>query len=513
MRGAIAAGSEHTARAGVEILRAGGNAVDAAVAACFATAAGEPTLTSLAGGGVMLFHSAEQQRTTVCDFFANAPGLGGQRPDELDFFAVELDFGPTTQRFHIGAASAAVPGVIPGLCTALERWGVLPLAEVVAPACRVLRGGVTLGPPQTVLAGLLEPILLHSEKGRRTFAPTGRLIRTGDHFRLPELAETLEQLAATGWREYYRSVLGPAMVEQFGPGAGGLLSAEDLEAYQVHFRDPLETHYRDTAVLTNPPPAVGGRMIAMMLGLLDRQPLSALDLPTRIHALCRAMRVADEARAAGALEPSDLPRWAARFDDLASGPLEAGPLPPPGPDSTTHISVVDAAGNAATVTFSYGEGNGSLIGDYGIVMNNLMGEEDLFPAGFHSWEPGRRLETMVSPSLVLTPDGSIVVMGTGGANRIRTALVQVISNVVDHGYPVERVVGAGRVHFESGVLNAETFDMADGGDALERLGAPELVRFEEPNLFFGGVHLVRRRGDGTLEGAGDPRRGGVCMVA
>jgi gamma-glutamyltranspeptidase/glutathione hydrolase len=165
------------------------------------------------------------------------------------------------------------------------------------------------------------------------------------------------------------------------------------------------------------------------------------------------------------------------------------------------------------VTFSYGEGNGIIIGDSGIMMNNLMGEEDLFPDGFHRWPAGQRLATMMSPSIIEHSDGSVSVLGSGGANRIRSALLQVIRYLLDHDYSLERAVEAARLHFESGTLNAETFEMEDGGASLAALGAEHLVCFERPNLFFGGVHAVRRHADGTLEGAGDPRRGGVCLLA
>jgi gamma-glutamyltranspeptidase/glutathione hydrolase len=203
MHGAIAAGSDATAEAGAEILRAGGNAVDAAVGACFAVAAAEPTLTSLGGAGVMFYRSGKTGAIEVCDFFANAPGLGGVRPDPLDFYAVDVDFGPTVQEFHIGAGSAAVPGAIPGLCTALERWGQLPLSKVIEPASRLLREGVVLGTWGARAVAVLEAILLQNEAGRRQFAPQGHLIKDGDRYKLSVLADTLEAMAREGWQDYY----------------------------------------------------------------------------------------------------------------------------------------------------------------------------------------------------------------------------------------------------------------------------------------------------------------------
>ena len=510
MNGAIAAGSEATARAGAQILEAGGNAVDAAVGACFGVGAGEPTLTSLGGAGALLYRSPEGE-LSLCDFFADAPGLGVAAPAEMDFFGVDLDFGPAVQRFHIGAAAAAVPGAIPGLCTALERWGTLPLGEVIKPACRMLREGMVLGPFTAGAMALLGPILLQSDIGEQVFAPRGRLMKAGETFRHAALADTLERLAAEGWRQYYDGPFREQMLEQFGPAAGGLLGRQDLEAYEIIMREPLELAYGGHRLLTNPPPAQGGRMIATMLGLLETADVGQM-APGSVelrHALCRAMKVADEARLAG--EELSTP-WHERFAALAGEPLSHTPPVDGGPGSTTHVSVIDAQGCAAAVTFSYGEGNGAFIGDTGVMMNNLMGEDDLFPDGFHTWDPGTRLSTMVSPSVLVSPAGDVTVLGSGGANRIRTAMTQVISLLVDHGLSLERAVSAARVHFEAGVLNAETFDMDDGGAALAELGAPELINFPAPNLFFGGVHTVRLGADGTLEAAGDPRRGGVGLV-
>ena len=514
MHGIVAAGSGPTAEAGARVLGAGGNAVDAAVAACFATASGEPTLTSLAGGGALTYRSGETGEVSVCDFFTNAPGLG--EPDserDLDFTAVDLDFGPTTQRFHIGAGSAAVPGAIPGLCTALERWGQLPLSEVVRPAVDFLRDGVRMGPFQQAAAELLGPILVHTESARRVFAPQGELFRDGDIFAVPALADTLEALGAEPWRRYYDGVIAPAILAGYGPTAGGRITPRDLEAFQVEIRRPLRKRYRGHELLTNPPPALGGRMVAFMLRLLQGVVVSALKQGSREHwhLLCRAMRLADEARSQGSgqLEPDATPRWAGRLEELAGAPIGEGPRAPGGPGSTTHISAVDARGNAAAVTLTYGEGCGSAIGDTGIIMNNMMGEEDLFPDGFHRWPAGQRLATMVTPSVLVSDDGDVTVMGSGGANRIRSALTQVISNLVDFGHDAGQATAAPRVHFEEGVLNAEVFGSEDPDADLE-LGAEQVVQFHSPNIFFGGVHLVKRGSDGALSGSGDPRRDGTC---
>ncbi|MBW2456377.1 MAG: gamma-glutamyltransferase [Deltaproteobacteria bacterium] len=515
MHGIIACGSEPTAQAGAEILERGGNAADAAVAACFATATGEPTLTSLAGAGIMIYRSAATGEVTVCDFVSDTPRLGHD-VDGLDFFGVDLDFGATTQRFYIGAGSAAVPGAIPGLCEVLERWGTLSFAEVIAPACRLLREGVEIGEYQGRCAQLLTPILTHNEGGRAVFAPLGRMVQAGDHFALPQLADTLEAMAAVGWRKHYEQVLCKAMIDQFGPDVGGVLTPEDFASYRVRFREPLRLRYRDNTVLTVPPPAAGGPMIAMMLRLLEGVELGSLEPYGVEHTrvMCHVMTVADEARSEGAEALTDrrFPHWQERLAELRRDEALAVPSRTGGPSSTTHVSVIDEQGNAAAVTVSYGEGNAFMIADSGIMMNNLMGEEDLFPDGFGSAPRGVRLATMMSPTMLLSDDGGVTVLGTGGANRIRTAIVQVVSWLTDYGWSAERATSAPRMHYEDGVLHVEVGEMADDGDALTALGAKQLVRFPTHSLFFGGAHLARRSGDGALDGAGDPRRGGTCRI-
>lgn len=518
MHGVIAAGSLPTAEAGAEVLRAGGNAADAAAAACFTTSVGEPTLTSLAGSGIMIYRDAELGEVTILDCFSDAPLTRQDAVENLDFYPKDLDFGPTTQRFYIGAGSASVPGIIPGLCTVVERWGSMSLADVVEPACSAAREGRVLGAYQGRAAKLLEPILTHTESGRHVFHNArGEMITSGDRFKLPQLADTLEGLAKGDWRKFYDEVIVAAMLEQFSPERGGLLTREDFDRWEIDFRKPLSLEYRDARVLTPSAPAMGGTMIAMMLRLL-----AGVDMKTpafhsheHIRRLSHAMVVADMARSegAGALSTERFPYWKAQYDAFAEEPrLDKCVASAGGSNDTTHVSVIDSAGNAAAITFSYGEGNAHIIGNTGIMMNNLMGEEDLFPAGFGSAAPGERLPTMMSPTLMLGDDGSITVMGTGGANRIRTAIVQVISLLQDQHLAAEPAVSAPRVHFENGVLNAEVMELIDGGASLEELAPKRLVRFPEHNLFFGGVHMVQRLADGTLRGAGDPRRGGVCIV-
>ncbi len=510
MRGVVASGSVQSAEAAAEILELGGSAVDAAVAACLATGVGEPSLTSLAGGGLLLHREGSSGRFSLCDFFSNAPGLGSSAPP-LDFQAIEIDFGPATQQFHIGRAAAAVPGTIPGLFSAQERWGRLPLREIVAPACRKMREGVTLNSFQAFGIKLLEPILSHSEGCRRLFAPSGRLVQGGERFFNPDLADTLEALAAEGWRRFYDGEICRLILEEQGLDRGGLLTPEDLKHYQVKISAPLQINYRDRLLLLPDSPAIGGELVALGLAALEGVSFGASRWGQREHLqrIRAAMQVMDESREHPGSALENLPYWRARLQEILEEPGRPKRPGSLGPGSTTHVSVIDAEGNAAAVTFSYGEGNGHILGRSGIHMNNLMGEADLHPGGFHTWPPGERLATGMCPSALLNPKtGDLSLLGTGGANRIRSAILQVIVNLVEFDMEIQAAVERSRIHWEAGVLNAELEGIDRG--ALEGIKLPqdELVLFEPHSMFFGGVHAVRCAGDGHLSGVGDHRRMG-----
>ena len=527
--GVIAAGSAQSVEAGAEVFRGGGNAVDAAVGAAFAVAAGDPSITSLAGGGVLIFRDGATGEVEVCDFFVDAPGLGGRRvaggdvQPPPDFEAVDLDFGvgETLQRFYIGRGSAAVPGVIPGLAAVLERWGSLSLEDVVAPTVTLLREGVRLTEYQVDCIRVLETILRYSAVGRRLFLDAaGQVVAPGAIFRNSELASTLERLGRDGLESVYGKDIAEQMLAEFSEEHGGRLTAEDLQSWKAEFRPALLTRYGGATVALNPAPSIGGRFIQRTLELFESAGVGDVpqDSPERYRRTAAVFRAVSEVRVE---DPGivDRPAAAAILDDRLQsilgdgGRVEAG-TEPGGPGNTTHISVIDRSGNAAAVTISHGEGCGYWVGDSGLHMNNILGEADLFPEGFHRFTPGERLQTMMAPTIIVEPSGGVTALGSGGSNRIRTAIAQVISALLDDRLEAGEAVKHGRIHVESGVLSGETYALPGDDTALEQ--ARQLVRetkvFGTPSLFFGGVHLVRRGADGKFSGAGDPRRGGVVRI-
>ena len=218
MIGVVSAGSEVTAQAGAEMLAQGGNAIDAIVASALATSAGEPTLTSMAGGGIILLRDGGSGEPYLIDCFGNAPGLNGNPDVAKDFFPVDLNFGPAIQTFYVGRASCGVPGVLPGLLTLHEQWGKLPFAEVIKPACRFLRDGTTFGTYQTSAMNPLAPILRLDPVSHDLFRrrpDVDDLLQPGDVFRNTALADTLEALAAGNPWDFYKNEI-KRILESFG---------------------------------------------------------------------------------------------------------------------------------------------------------------------------------------------------------------------------------------------------------------------------------------------------------
>jgi gamma-glutamyltranspeptidase / glutathione hydrolase len=490
VKGVVAAGHELTASAGADVLRAGGNAVDAAVAAMTTSFVVEPMLTGIAAGGYMLVATPGGERVLL-DFFVEAPGHGADPSAREELVPVDISFGDAHQVFHIGPASVGCYGTPAGICEASRRFGSVPLADLVAPAVRLARDGVKVNETQAYLFEILEGIVLATPECQAVLAPQGRAPRPGELLRQPELGDSLERLGREGDEPFYRGDIAAAAVELLA-GSGGMLTAEDLAAYEVAPREPVQARYRGRDVLTNPPPSAGGVLIALALALLEREPG-----PPTPEQLVAVMEAAQDARTPEFLEGLSDEGFGDRF--LAS---RLG--------STTHISVIDTDGWACGVTCSNGEGAGLFVPGTGIHLNNMMGEQDLNPLGFHRHPAGRRMPSMMAPTVVLRDGEPEMVLGSGGSNRIRSAILQTVVNVVDHDMRAQPAVEGPRLHFEDGVVYVEPGIDTSG---LEHSGHG-LARFHDRNLFFGGVHAVERhRADGTLSGGGDPRRGGAVAVA
>jgi gamma-glutamyltranspeptidase / glutathione hydrolase len=485
-RGVVAAGHPLTAQAGARVLREGGNAVDAAVAAMLTSFVTEQLLTGLGAGGYMLVAGAGME-ATLLDFFVQAPTRVGDG-SEVDLQGLDVSFGDAAQVFYVGPASCGVYGVPAGVCEAVRRWGTVPLEELAAPAARLAHEGVILNAGQAYVAEILAELLTSTPECAALWAPGGRLLREGGVLRNPDLADALLRLGREGAEPFYTGDVAAA-VRDWLLERGGSLRASDLAEYEAIERLPVEIAYRDRQILTNPPPSAGGTLLAYALALLDRAPA-----PPSVRAVVDAMAAAQAERTPEFVEGLNEEAFLDSFFASRLG-------------STTHVSVIDAQGCACSATCTNGEGSGVVVPGTGIHLNNVMGEQDLNPLGFHMHPAGRRMPSMMAPSVVMREGEVELVLGSAGSNRIRSAILQTIVGVVDRGMPVSDAVDAPRVHFEDGVVFAEP-----GIELGELRSDPRVVRFGAPNLFFGGVQAVLRQGS-RITGAGDPRRGGVAVSA
>lgn len=440
MRNAVAAGAPGTVEVAVDVLARGGNAVDAAVAAALVMPMTEPGLASLGGGGFMMVRDADGG-TELIDFFAAVPTVRDQ-----PMTVVTVEFPGARQDFAVGAGSVAVPGMLPGLWHAHDRYGRMAREDVVGAALASAAGGAVMTDTQALVLGLLETVLTLTTESAAVYAPGGKLLSAGQVLRNPDYVQFLREL------QLGREAL---------PAVGGLHAA-DLDAYRVFEREPLRLEAGGMTVLTNPAPSLGGSIVARALGELPPEP-SARDL----------------------------------LDALVEATEAAKIVPPVSVRGTTHLSATDGR-QVVSMTVSNGSCSGVMLPGTGIQLNNMMGESDLHPEG-HEEPAGARIRSMMAPTLVQRGD-VVTALGTGGSERIRSALLRVISQLAQ-GVDLQSAIDAPRVHMDNdGVVQLEP---GFPEEQVAQLPLP-LSQWHLRDFYFGGVHAVSS--DGSA--AADARRGG-----
>jgi len=384
---------------------------------------------------------------------------------------------------------------------------------LLEPAIRHARDGVVITEAQDYLHGLLDVILRHTDEGRKIYGPRGKRLTKGDRLVMTDLAGTLERLAETGAGDFYRGDLARTL-SRYVREHGGEITARDLSEYRVIQRRPLRVSFLGHELVANPPPSTGGLLIGLGARLFDRLgPGGPPGSAEAIARLAEVMREQDAARSAVSVRELHRGGLAHRLYDsraLGAAVRRLRARPPELVRGTTHISAVDDQGNAASLTASTGAGSGVIVPGTGIQLNNMLGEFDLAATG-GTPRPGIRFTSGMAPSLVLRGGRPKLVVGSAGSLRLRGAIMQVVVNVVAHDLGVEEAIELPRVHREGSVLHCEGGNDPAELDRLEEWGY-ELHRWSGRNLFFGGVSGVEFRADGTLEAAGDPRRGGHGVV-
>jgi gamma-glutamyltranspeptidase / glutathione hydrolase len=523
--GVIAAGDPETAAAGAAMLKQGGNAVDAAVAAAFTSFIAEVGVVHWGGSGVAHIYDGQNGRSLVYDFFSDMPGRNGSPPDQLDFEEVLIDYGATTQSFYLGRASVAVPGNLFGLCQMAADYGRLPLSTLLQPALRLARAGLHLTPFQADTCELLAPLYTHTPSMRQIFVKNGRVVRPEDHFHIPDLTQTLEALAHEGEALIRNGRLAQTILHD-QQTRGGLLTADDLAHYQVHKAKPIRLAYREYEILLPPPCSSGGVLTAFTFKLLNQFDIRSLTHGSADHLrlLYEVMTATTHARETWESLSVSFPTEEAMARFLDDGFIQMytervqealtriRPTPPQAEpksgSNTSHLSVIDGDGLAVSLTTTAGESAGYVVPGTGIILNNMLGEADLHPNGFHSRPAGERIPTMMTPAIVLKNGKTRMVLGSGGSIRIRSAILQVLCNLLDFKMTLNEAVNTARVHVQDEVLQCEAGFDETAVSQLEDMGYP-VNRWPVRSIYFGGAHSVTRDENGRLQAAGDNRRGGA----
>lgn len=529
--GLVAAGHPATANAGADILKAGGNAVDAAIAALCTSFIAEPVLTAPGGGGFMLV-ADQLDHAELYDGFARMPFGAMPHGIQAELKAKPVDFGDTIQTFHIGQGSVGTPSLLAMLFKAHKNHGKLPLKEVLAPGIDAARSGIRLNSLQASFIKLLAPILTDTISCRELHAPRraetdrAELLGEGEDFRNRDLANTLEMLSCEGIVEMYHGDLAREIVKSCTPY--GLLGMQDMAARQVTVRQPLSTDIFGGKLLTNPAPSSGGLLIAFAANVLKQchslDHIRALPWPVVMAEALRAAsfirhhgldaRIHDPDIASEILDKNHIAAAIDHIEERLSGLINDKPEEPKNRHgSTTHISVIDKQGMAVSMTTSNGEGSGIVVPGTGIHLNNMLGEEDINPLGFHALPGGATLSSMMAPSIFIEQGKPSLVLGSGGSNRLRGAILQVLMRHKMLGEDLEQAVLAPRLHNEANELDIEPEFLGDHErELLIKLGW-ELRQWNKQSIYFGGVHAITRSANGMLHGCGDPRRGGAIAWA
>jgi gamma-glutamyltranspeptidase/glutathione hydrolase len=501
---AIASSSQLAANAGAATARAGGNAVDAAVAACLTAMTTEPGVCSLGGSGYVTIWGNRDTAVTI-DGYAEMPGRG-LPADRMGQSALRIwvDYGGGMETI-VGFGSVAVPGGIAAMGTACERYGRLPWSEVVEPARAIAAAGFPM-PSNchyylTRAAQAVYGWLPHSRDAM--FADAGSLVDVGRNMRVPGLADSLARIARHGPEEFYTGELGRRQADYVSDN-GGMLTRADMAAYRAVERASLLVRMDDWQIATSPPPAIGGAALTAML-LLMREVRHDGWTASCVKRLVETQRAVVDYRRRRLQDSADLDADVAELLETARGGLMPGAS-----SATVHTSAVDAAGVGCAVTMSAGYGSGVLPPDTGIWLNNSLGEVELTGGTLKVTEPGTRLSSNMAPTVAHRTDGTVLSIGSPGADRITTAILQVLVNYMHFGMPLADAVAHARAHVES---FPEGYRVAhEPGLPMDQVELPQRP-FDHLSMFFGGVAAAEWSPSAGFTVAGDPRRsGGTAIV-
>lgn len=474
--GAVAAGHITIAETAADVLHAGGNAVDAAIASYLVACVAEPCMASLAAGFFALYWP-QDSKPIALDAFCQTPIM--KKPqDQIEFFPVEVDFGSQKELFYAGMGSVAVPTAIDGLFSMHKRYASIPLPELAQPAVEAASRGIPLSNFQHHDLTLLAPIYRHDEQLRNSLFTNGLLNPPDSLFVLQEFSDYLYFLCRESARSFYEGEVAESLIE-LSDANGGHLVSDDLKSASAHWSEAICTRDQMGELYSLPYPSYGAHMLRHWMSSYSRQ--KAGDFHEKIR---RAF-----------MDTSAISRPPASWTSNLST------------KGTSHFSIIDRHGHSIGVTYSIGEGSGRVIPGTGVHLNNMLGEAALLPDGFHSWVPASRLVSMMSPAGVYREkDAARIVLGSGGAGRIPFVLAQTITGWLGRTASIASIIDKPRIHYDGLNWHAEP----GGGQMLPAQEFNKVI-WPASNMYFGGVHAVEFDGHG-YRATGDFRRDGVGIA-
>ena len=510
------------AEAGRDVLRGGGNAVDAAVATALVQGVIDPMMCGIGGSGVMLVHLADG-RQEVIEFYARAGSDVREDQWEHLYLREASDrYGYVLEGWvnDCGYQSVGVPGTVAGLAEALRRHGTMSWADAIQPGLAVARRGMEVtgnvrafwttdyGPDVAPSVARIQ----WTPEAARIYTRSGQIYGLGETIPNPDLARTYERLASAGPDDFYRGEIAAAIADDFGAN-GGFISREDLASFAPRVVPPVTGSYRGRRLVVPGPPA-GGMTLLMMLNYLEGVNLSGCSWPSpeaarhRVDAMGWAMAEREEHLA----DPlfAQVPVEALTAKEYAAAARGAHDSP-----TTTHVCVVDGAGNAVSLTHTLGSSSGVVTPGLGFNYNNYLNCFDPRPGRVNSLAPGKTRVTMMVPTMVMADGGGPeLVLGAPGGTRIVNGVLQTLLNLIDHGMTPLEAVAAPRVDFQGETVQAEQRIPSDVVEALRAQGYEVYRRPGSYEGYFSRVQVIQIGPDGTPRGASDPRGdGGIALPA
>lgn len=519
--GMVASAHPLASSAGVEILKKGGNAIDAAVATAFALAVVEPNASGLGGGGFMVIKMAGSKKAVTIDYRECAP----EKASPTLYYQTDESFDTFTRN---GAKAIGVPGVPAGLSLAMEKYGTMELREVLQPAIRLANEGFVVSEK---FAGLIlqnYDLILNDPGTAKIYLQDGLPLEQGALVKNPDLADSFHKIADKGIGVFYQGDIARAIVDQVQK-AEGILSLNDLKKYRAFIKKPIYGKYRDYEIYSSAPPSGGGTHLIELLNILEGYDLAKIEHNSTpyIHLLAESMKIVFADKSANMADPAfyNVPveqltdkKYAAQLRkkiaaNKASFDYEPAVLLERESSSTTHLSVVDNDHNiiALTQSINLWFGCGITAEGTGILLNNHLGDFESKPGKPNSIEPNKRPVSSIAPTIILKNGKPVLTIGTPGGLRIISALAQIIINMIDFEMPIDEAIEAPRMHCFKKVLKLEGRIPKSVASELEQMGHKVEFHEDYDNYFGGAQGIMIDYSTGKMYGGADSRRDGVAI--